>query len=316
MSNIPKLVFVILLLTICVCCSCLKNDNFNDETLPTPSINFQTTDNNLKIATNTLIPEVIPTTTPEPTTTIKVFSTVEYKPITTISPQDAKEYIRSVVNSLEKCDSPCWGDFTLGVTTIEEVHDALGIISEPILLTEDKVIMNEQGEEVLYSVETWRRDFGDSFVVWFIQADDHIINELHFSTDVVNDLFGFILETYGKPDEIWVLGWIPDFDEEIIHLGLYYQDQRSFMWFTMGGYIEDGFQKACGINLYQMIIWAETHESLAFFDLYKGFFGGERAGYRDQYNLETITDWTINSFYEENREKDDADICISLPLEN
>jgi hypothetical protein len=152
-------------------------------------------------------------------------------------------------------------------------------------------------------------------VEWFLQAENHIVTELHFHLDGLTDSMSHFLTGYGKPDEVWVLGWIPVFDEEIIFLGLYYKSERTFFWFLFDGYIQDDYQKACGARFHRMYVWAGSHEAYAIDDLYNAFFGGDNPGFRERYNLEMQTDWTLSSFYEEFREISDLEVCISILIE-
>ena len=282
---------------------------------------YQTKTNNPNLketATPFIMDSEISTQTPIPTTpspTLERINTIEYEFVPTLPPQDALELVDNLYSSLRRCDKPCWGEIIPGVTSIQEVHNILGSISEPQYLSEDSFFIDDQGNQFLYSSETWRRDFGDQYVEWFIQAENHIVTELHFHIDSLTDSMSHFLTAYGKPDEMWVLGWIPPFDEEIILLGLYYRSDRTFFWYIFNGYIQNGNQKACGVKFHQMYVWSESHKASAFGDLYKAFFGGDNPGFREIYNLEMTTDWTLKSFYEEIRVKSDPEVCISIPLE-
>ncbi len=256
--------------------------------------------------------ELAPTLTITPTPT----PVIEYPQIPTLQAAEASAYYQRLYRQRPDCPTPCWWGLVPGETTMLEVHEILGPFSSPQHIR-DEVFEDEKGQLIIESSASWAADlpYGHQ-ATWEVWSRDQIASRIRFSASDELLPLSRVFEDYGKPDVIGLI-FIPPYFGEAVNNGqlmLYYKEQRAFFSYFFDLYEYDQVYRGCGASLWFMDHWSKEEDSREIEELQDTFFGGTENTI--QSNLEELTGWSVETFYQTYRDAENGEICITIPHSN
>jgi len=257
--------------------------------------------------TSTAVP--LPSITPTVTRT----ATPVWIPLPTLAPEQAEEAIMELLRTNGNCRLPCWFGVVPGVTTWSEARR----IFEPFATIEDnwrtKVMV--QGEyqilsdhSVIFQVPGEERESGGS-----ISDQGGIVATIFVGPNAARNggfVFSRLLSEYGKPDQVHldIVAHVPEpgipFD-----LILYYPEQNILLYYQLEGDNDGG--SLC-VDLKgaspRMFFWSDESNWEVPYDelpLWAAF------GDRFPVEIEKVTDYSVESFYETFKDPNASQILCS-----
>lgn len=214
------------------------------------------------ISTATTTPTTIPTMTLSPTDTPIPTNTGTTTPIylPTLPPEQAKALMLELLQTNGGCQLPCWWGITPGVTTWEETLRIVSPIASGISIYEREGGLNAA---VSFNNHPEGIDpFGFDTII-----KDGIVQDLSISSYGPGGIpfysLSNVLDTYGKPEEVWVDAYSPwacDYSngQRLLTIRLFYPKQGIFAQYDAWGEAGDTIIQARMERGPSLYLWSPT----------------------------------------------------------
>lgn len=226
----------------------------------TPSPSFTVTD---RPATNT------PSRTSAPTHEATITPRLTWTPLPTLAPDEAQALILALLRDETDCHLPCWFGVTPGETTWPEAYNFLNSISPHIKWRSNAVPQQQFVQSDSFGIAANVPDYFNPHGRLYtgFRVRDNIVTRIWADAGFS---LSHLLDTYGKPSEVWVrfnpYGWWP----KEFYLGVYYQELYTFALFynetstfSRYGYVYGCFDEfSLGFNYLGLQLWASEQDQI------------------------------------------------------
>jgi hypothetical protein len=253
------------------------------------------------------MPPLIPSSTPTPT---EISFTPMWTPLATIPPGERQAYIKALINENPDCVLPCWLGITPGETTLEEAWHLLSPYASELIIRRNYFEMwfdlENKDEDVLIHPDLYSPEWGNRF-----EIKDEVVSFIWAKIYGAKDRYPLstVLETYGKPSEIWFgVGALFDWSGSLY---LHYSNVGMMLYYDS---VVDGADDPEGD---QLIFCFQEVEEMAFL-----WDPNLNISYQDiipevtisrRLTIEEVTGMSIDEFYSTFKDKDQA--CIESSKE-
>jgi hypothetical protein len=222
-----------------------------------------------------------------------------------MSPEEMRARVADLLEDNGGCQLPCWWGITPGKTTWEEANDILGGFNPP-----GKPMDRPDGSWTMYfhTPFTEKGPITHSYSV-----KDGLVTEIEIYAYDYAPLFQLedFLETYGQPEEIYIMTFSTDEPGQIFEMDLFYPGMGILMSYS-GGDLENAGDKLrnClqGMDSPFFHLWF-PNQRISFKEAEEKFLNNEDLP--ERLSLEDATGMTVAEFFSILKSK--GKVCIETP---